>query len=135
MKKTLILYLTACLTVLSVFSQNTKFKGTMTVGDYTRKNVVIEVKEHGNKADGTIYRAKFARLMPIKVDADIKNLNRTVQADKIFLSGNNLIPYVKGQAKEKYMITGFNGVIHNGELSITTRFGEKKVTYKGKKIQ
>ena len=134
MTKKIFTYVFMIVTAFAAFAQTTKYKGTMTVGDYTRKNVVIQVRENGKKADGTIFRAKFARLMPVKVDADIRGLNRTVQGDKTFLSGNNLIPPVKNQPKEKYAVTKFNGVMENDELRITTYFGQKKVTYNGKKI-
>ena len=134
MTKKIFTYVFMIVIAFAAFAQTTRYKGTMTVGDYTRKDVVIQVRESGKKADGTIFRAKFARLMPVKVDADIRGLNRTVQGDKTFLSGNNLIPLVKNQPKEKYVVTKFNGVMENDELRITTYFGQKKVTYNGKKI-
>lgn len=134
MSKKIIAYLFLSICAVSLFAQTTRYKGTMVVGNYTRKNVVLELRENGKKADGTIFNAKFAWLMPVKVDAEIRGLNRTVSGEKVFISGNNLIPYVKNQPKEKYMVNHFNGVKTTNEFNITTYFGKKKVTYSGKKI-
>lgn len=134
MKAKGIIYVLLLVLGFCVNAQTTRYKGTMVVGSYTRHDVVLELKENGNKAEGTIFNTKFAWLMPVKVDAQMRGLNRTVQGDKVFISGNNLVPYVKNQPKEKYMITHFNGVKTKDTFNITTYFGKKKVTYNGKKI-
>ena len=123
-----------CVSCLGLFAQTTRYKGKMVVGNYTRHDVILELRENGNKADGTIFNTKFAWLMPVKVDAEIRGLNRTANGDKTFISGNNLIPYVKDKPKEKYMVTHFNGIKTKDNFSISTFFGNKKVTYNGKKI-
>ncbi len=133
-KSKVLTYILLCVVSFGLIAQTTRYKGKMVVGNYTRNDVVLELRENGDKADGTIFNTKFAWLMPVTVDADIRGLSRTVSGEKVFISGNNLIPYVKNQPKEKYKVTYFNGVKIKDSFTLTTYFGKKKVTYNGKKI-
>lgn len=134
MSKFGVIYVSMCIFVLCLSAQTTHYKGKMTVGDYVQNDVLVELRESINKADGTIFDVKFSRLMPIKVNAEIRGLNRTPNAEKIFISGNNLIPYVRNKQKDKYIITHFNGVKNEDKFFFSTYFGDKKVIYNGKKV-
>lgn len=133
MKRTFI-FILLLISFLPLFAQ--KYVGTMKVGSYTRTNVVVEVINNGQSISGTIYKVKFSRFMPVTVDVDIKGLRSTKGKNgQIFVSGNNIIPEVKGKQYEKYIVTKFNGVISGDNIKFTTDFGNKSMSYIGTKIK
>ncbi|MBR1770372.1 MAG: hypothetical protein IJ748_07955 [Bacteroidales bacterium] len=117
--------------VFSTLSAQT-FKGTMTVNDYVRENSEVKVIIKGEKANVTIYKTKFSRMMPITVDVNIDNLKATKKDGKIYITGKGIVPTSKGKKYEKYTVKTFNGVIDNKTFKVNTAFNDKKVTYLGK---
>lgn len=120
--------------VLSVFclAQAQTFIGTMTVGTYKREKVEARLTAKNNTATLFLYDVKFSRFMPVKVDVSIANLKLIKQNNKTTISGNNIIPAVKGKGYDKYKVTDFSGTVTKEGLVFSTFMGDKKVTYKGK---
>lgn len=134
MKKTLFLVLACFFGNFVGFAQTTRYKGTLVTESYTQKDVIVQVVENNNKANGTIYKAKVSRAIPMKFDLDIKGLSRLVQDDKVYISGNNLTPYLENKAMDKYKLMHFNAVKSGDTFQFKTFLGKKKISYEGKKI-
>ena len=123
------------LSAVTVCGQTNRYKGTMTVGNYVRENTVVEVRENGNRAEGTIFQAKFSRLMPVTVDVNVGPVQRRSANGVVTLTGKRIIPTVKGEPYEKYLMKSFDGVIENGQFEFSTFFGDKPMHFKGKVVR
>jgi len=108
------------------------FVGTMTVENYTRKNVEAFLTTKNNITTLFLYDVKFSRFMPVKVDVAISKLKLNKQNNRTTISGNNIIPTVKGKGYNKYKITNFSGSVNKESLTFSTMMGNKRVSYNGK---
>ena len=118
--------------VLSVFCLAQTFIGTMTVETYKREKVEVKLIAKNNTATLFLYDVKFSRFMPVKVDVAISNLKLNKQNNRTTISGNNIIPTVKGKGYNKYKITNFSGNVNKESLTFSTMMGNKRVSYNGK---
>lgn len=118
------------LTSLLVGAQT--YIGTMTIGSYTRENVTADVTIKNNIGTAVLHNVKFSRLMPVTLDVTMGQIKVTKVGDKMVLSGNNIIPYVKGKSFDGYKITNFTGSIVSGVVTASCMMDGKKLTYKGK---
>jgi len=128
MKKTLFFIL---LSVIGLSLKAQTYVGTMTVGAYTREGVKVFVQpsSQGSSLSMTMYKVKFARMMPVKLDVEIN----PVSVDGKHLSADNIVPTNKAKRYEKYIVRDLDGVMDNGQLCFTCQMGSKQLVYKGKK--
>lgn len=128
--KKLIVFSLLILMFLGIKAQT--FTGTLTIGDYARKNTKATLTIKDNVATAVLYNVKFSRLMPFAVDATIPNLTVSKKDGKIIVTGNNITPTVKGKGYGKFMIKNFHGTIDGENVNASTLMGDEKVTYVGK---
>lgn len=127
MKKTLLLL---CLLTFGLCAGAQTYVGTMTVDGYKRKNVKVTLKKT-EKEDIvlTMYKVKFARMMPVKIDFDIPQM----KLDGGRLTADSVVPISKGNRYEKYTIHKLDGKVDSKEISFTCMMGDKPFSFKGKR--
>lgn len=108
------------------------YVGTITIGSYTRENVTADVVIKNNVGTAVLHNVKFSKFMPITLDVTMGQVKVTKVGEKLVLSGNNIIPTVKGKSFEGYKITNFSGTIVSGVVTASCMMDGKKLTYKGK---
>ncbi len=113
--------------LLSMVVCATEYIGTMQMASgYTLNNVRVSIDEKGCL---TMYRVKFARLMPLRVDVVIS----PVKQENGKLSGDNIIPTVSNKPYPDKIVTKLNGTISSNSISFSCLFGGKGMQYKGQK--
>ena len=92
----LVLFL-LCLSAKSLQAQT--FVGTMTVGNYIKNDVTVQVQPSSSQdlVSITLFGVKFAKLMPVKLDVKIDSV---LKKDNL-LTGDNIVPTNKGKQYEK----------------------------------
>ena len=127
MKKTLLLlYLLA----LGLYSGAQTYVGTMTVDGYKRENVKVTLKK--TEKEGivlTMYKVKFARMMPVKIDFDIPQM----KLEGSRLTADGVVPVSKGKRYEKYTIHRLSGTADSKQISFTCTMGDKPFSFKGRR--
>lgn len=126
----LFLLLLFCSAVLS--AQTTTYVGTLTVDGYTRHNVTAKVSVNNNSATMVLYDVKFARMMPVKVDATIPKLHASTTNGTTTLSGTNIVPTVGSKSHTKHIVKNLRGTCTASQLSTTMMLGDKKTSFSGK---
>lgn len=127
MKKTLLLL---CLLAFGFYAGAQTYVGTMTVDGYTRENVKVTLKK--TEKEGivlTMYKVKFARMMPVKIDLDIQQLK--LEGGR--LTADGVVPMSKGKRYEKHTIYRLNGIADSKEISFNCLMGDKPFSFKGKR--
>lgn len=127
MKKTLLLL---CLLAFGFYAGAQTYIGTMTVDGYTRENVKVTLKK--TEKEGlvlTMYKVKFARMMPVKIDFDIPQL----KLEGSQLTADGVVPVSKGKRYEKYTIHRLSGTADSKEISFNCLMGDKPFSFKGKR--
>lgn len=107
-----------------------EYVGTMTVDGYTRKEVKVTLKK--SEKEGivlTMYRVKFARMMPVKIDFDIPQM----KLEGSRLTADGVVPVSKGKRYEKYTIHRLDGKADSKEISFSCTMGDKPFSFKGKR--
>ena len=127
MKKTLLLLL--LLSFGLVVAAQT-YVGTMNVDGYKREEVKVTLR----KTDAgdyvlTMYRVKFARLMPVKIDFDIPQM----KLDNGRLTADGVVPVSDGKRYEKYTIHHLSGAVSDQKLIFQCRMGDKPFSFSGKR--
>lgn len=98
------------------------YVGSMTIGDYTRREVRVDLGH-----DYLLMRSvKFARMMPVKLDITFPQVRR----DGKQLSGNNIVPTSEGKAYEKYRVRDLRGTVSD-TLRFSCLMGKKELHYEG----
>lgn len=106
------------------------YVGTMTVDGYRRENVRVTLKK--TEKEGivlTMYRVKFARLMPVKIDFDIPRMK--LEGGR--LTADGVVPVSDGKRYEKYTIRNLDGTADSKQLSFTGKMGDKPFSFTGKR--
>jgi len=104
----------------------TEYVGTLQLASGFRlDDVRVNLDEQGNL---TLYRVKFARLMPIRVDVLIPQVTRENER----LSGEDIIPSVDGKPYPERIVTGLHGTADPQSLDFHCLIGEKEMHYSGK---
>jgi len=102
--------------------------GTLTVGDYIQKNTTVKLQTNSNGvATLTMYRAKFAYLMPVRLDIEMSPVK--VYDGK--LRGDGIIPIAKGKRYEKYRVRDLKGKRTAEQLSFSCIMGTKSIKFSG----
>ena len=92
---------------------------------YTLDDVRVSLDEQGNM---TLYRVKFARMMPVRVDVLIPH----VKCHNEHISGEDIIPSVSGKPHPDRIVTHLQGTTDKQSLDFRCLFGGKEMRYKGK---
>lgn len=119
-----------CLLTLGFSPSAQTYVGTMMVDGYTRKDIKVTLKK--TEKEGivlTMYRVKFARLMPVKIDFDIPQMR--LEKDKLTAEG--VVPVSKGKRYEKYTIRRLCGTADSKQISFSCTMGDKPFSFKGKR--
>lgn len=104
-----------------------EYVGTMQMSSgYTLNNVRVSIDEKGCL---TMYRVKFARLMPLRVDVVIS----PVKQENGKLSGDSIIPTVNNKPYPDKVVTKLKGTVSSNSISFSCLFGGKGMQYKGQK--
>ena len=118
------------LMAISLATSAQTYVGTMTVDGYTRENVKVTLKK--SEKEGivlTMYKVKFARMMPVKIDFDIPQM----KLEGSRLTADGAVPVSKGKRYEKYTIRRLNGTADDKAIAFTCMMGDKPFTFKGKR--
>ena len=125
--KTLILL---CLMAFGFSAGAQTYVGTMTVDGYRRENVKVTLKKTDKEGIVlTMYRVKFARLMPVKIDFDIPRM----KLENGRLTADGVVPVSDGKRYEKYTIRNLDGTADSKQLSFTCKMGDKPFSFTGKR--
>lgn len=127
MKNTIIFFI---LMAISLATSAQTYVGTMTVNGYTRENVKVTLKK--SEKEGivlTMYKVKFARMMPVKIDFDIPQM----KLEGSRLTADGVVPVSKGKRYEKYTIRRLNGTADDKAIAFTCMMGDKPFAFKGKR--
>ncbi len=103
--------------------------GTMTVDDYTRKNVSVQIQPSSgpDKVSLILYDVKFAWLMPVTLNVKIDPITKKGN----HLAADGIIPTNKEKRYNKYIIRQLEGCIENNSIRFLCQMGKKKLTYNG----
>ena len=97
--------------------------------DEVRVEAVIQTD---NTVNINLYGITFSSKMPVTIDMVIAEASYTRTADKITISGDNIIPTMGGNPVEKYVITNLTGTITADSLIITNNYATyENCTYHG----
>ena len=109
-----------------------EYIGTMELeSGFTMEKVRVSLDETGNI---TMYRVKFARIMPVKVDVLIPKVQIIGKEHPKSLKGDNIIPLVHNDPYPKRKISKLKGKVSAQSLSFECEMGGKKLHYKGQKL-
>ena len=113
---------------LTAGAQN--YVGTLEVSGYTRRDVEVNLaKTPQGKAVLKMFKVKFARMMPVKMDVDIPDV--TLQHGTI--KGDGITPVSDGKPYEKFCATKLDGKADVRQLSFSCMMGDKPVKFSGKR--
>ena len=117
----------SCYTGLLVVDQN---DGTV----FEQSGVEVDYELKSGLLNFVMYKVKFAKAMPIKLDMVVEGADYTEALDgTLTLSGDDLVPYAMGGPFEKYTITELTGEITDKTMSLSFMCGEYPVTYTGER--
>ena len=120
----LITALFLCLTVSAA-----EYVGSMRMASgYTLEDVRVSIDEQGNL---TLYRVKFARMMPVRLDVTIPQLS----CDNEHITGDSIIPLISDKPKPDRIITNLHGTADKQSLDCTCLIGGNEMHYTGKNLQ
>jgi hypothetical protein len=106
------------------------YVGTMTVDGYKREEVKVTLRK--TEKEGivlTMYRVKFARMMPVKIDFDIPQM----KLEEGRLTADGVVPVSKGKRYEKYTIHRLEGKADSKGLAFSCMMGDKPFSFTGKR--
>lgn len=126
MKKFLVILFCGCAMALSA----QQYIGDMTYGknEYKLSDVHIKLTSNGEL---TMYSVKFSPLMPVRVNMIIRGVRLERKPLGVHLSGNNLIPSVKGKPKPERIITQLKGTQTPHLLQFEALMGGQPISFKG----
>jgi len=84
-------------------------------------------------AELTLYQVKFAPGMPMKVDVTIPGLTMTTTAEKITLTGTDIVPFALGGPFTQYTVTDLTGEIVGNKMTLNLKFGGTPTSFVGEK--
>ena len=125
MKKFLYIIL---LSLLPMASQAREYKGTLYVGESlvlesTRVELVVT---KNNTATLKLYKVKFSKWMPVRVNIEIHN----VSCDNGSLKLDHGTPTMDGKPYEKRKVANLTGRYDEHTISFTMKLGKSQVRFK-----
>lgn len=127
--KQLALFLIALTMFVAAGAQT--YIGELTTNGYTYKNAKMELSEKGATVTLMMRHVKFAKLMPIKVDVEVKGLTANRRQRVVSLNGNNIIPLSNGKPHANRTIHDFKGIADATTLTFECKMGDKHVSFSG----
>jgi len=125
MRKTTLLF---ALLALSLYVSAQTYVGTMTVGNYTQKDVEVKLSKTVQRGVSmTFFHVKFARMMPVRLNVVIP----TLSLEDSHMRGDNIIPTANGKRHEKYLVRNLTGDADAQRLKFTCTMGKKQLTFNG----
>ena len=120
-----------CLMVIFISQSRAQtYCGNMTIDGFKQENIDVMVASDKNgNVFLTMYRVKFARMMPVKVDLKVS----PVVLHNSTLAGDSIVPVYKGKEYDKYIITALRGVADSKRLSVDCMMGDKHLHYDGRR--
>jgi len=129
MKKLIVLLNTLFCLSLSA----TEYVGTLQMASgYTQNDVRVSLDGQGNL---TLYRVKFARMMPVRVDVVLPNVTLRQDSTTTVLSGEGIIPTVNSKPKPERIATQLQGEADDRSMEFHCLLGGKGMKFKGKKMK
>jgi len=128
MKKKLIVLLNLlfCLSLSA-----TEYVGTLRMASgYTLSDVRVSLDEQGNL---TLYRVKFSRMMPVRVDVVLPNVTLREDSTTTVILGDNIIPTMNGKPKPERIATQLQGNVDGSSVVFHCLLGGKGMQFQGKK--
>jgi hypothetical protein len=120
------------------------FSGTLSVDQldstfYTTENVVVSVEPLVDSTKTGAYtrlrmvmhQVRFSPKMPLSLDMTVNNVSYVANSDGFALSGDSLMPYAMGGPFPSFVITNLQGVVTDGELTMSMKCGMYPLTYTG----
>ena len=127
--KHLLLFFIALMVFVAAYGQT--YIGELTTNGYTYKNAKMELSEKGATVTLMMRHVKFAKLMPVKVDVEVKGLTANKQQGVVSLNGNNIIPLSNGKPHANRTIHDFKGIADATILTFKCKMGDKRVSFSG----
>ena len=127
--KHLLLFFIALMVFVAAYGQT--YIGELTTNGYTYKNAKMELIEKGTTITLTMRHVKFAKLMPVKVDVEVKGLTANRRQRAVLLNGNNIIPLSNGKPHANRTIHDFKGIADATTLTFECKMGDKRVSFSG----
>ena len=123
------LFLLSCVDNSSTFPDNADgvFYGRLTVGSYTQDNVGISVTVVSDSTVDVFFNdVKFAALMPVKVDINVKGVPFTKYGDALSFSAIDIDPYMNKEPdpQPEYRFSTISGVVEGNELLLEAKMSE-----------
>lgn len=122
-----------------IVPEETDYVGTLVVEsskgpvENTEARVKFQPNQDGS-AELTLYEVKFSPGMPMKLDVTIPDVKVTSTANKITLSGTDIIPLALGGNKfPDHIVTDLTGEIVGDKMTLSLKFGGIPTTYVGEK--
>ena len=114
--------------LLSMAAGATRYKGTLRMASgFTLTDVTVSLDANG---DLTLYRVKFARMMPVRVDVLIPQV--TLRGDSLYADG--IVPTMKGKPKQDKIVTQLTGTADARTITFRCFLGGKEMFYSGHNI-
>lgn len=106
------------------------YVGTMRMeSGFELHNVRVELDPSGRI---TLFDVKFARLMPVRVDVMISNVQQRKQCGQTILSGDDIVPVVNRKSHPDRIVTKLRGRADKQSLSFNCFLGGKGLHFEGK---
>ena len=117
--------------LLSLSVSAAEYVGTMQMASgYTLSDVRVRLDEQGNL---TLFRVKFARMMPVRVDVVLPSLTLRQDGSAIVFSGDSIIPMLNDRPKPDRLATQLQGKADSSSIAFHCLLGGKAMQFKGKK--
>ena len=115
---------------LSMSVDAADYMGTMQLSNgYSMEKVRVTLDKQGNV---TLYRVKFAQLMPVRVDVFIPQVTCRRDGSRTLLRGDSIVPKVAEKPYPRRLITDFQGQVQGGVLVFRCKMGGREVYYRGR---
>ena len=123
------LFLLSCVDNSSTFPDNADgvFYGRLTVGSYTQDNVGISVTVVSDSTVDVFFdNVKFAALMPVKVDINVKGIPSMKSGEVLTFSAVEIDPYMnkEPEPQPEYRFATFRGVVKGNELVLEAKMSD-----------
>lgn len=101
--------------------------------NYTQDSVVAYAYVQDYQVVIELEGVGFSARMPLTIDMTIEDIEYTRTTDRIFLTGDSIVPLMGDKPFDRYIITELNGYITKDSLVIVNNYGSyKNCKYAGK---
>lgn len=120
------------------------FKGTLSVDQlngsfHVTEDIVVDIEPQTDSIGSGEVRyvnilmnqVSFSPRMPLRLDMTISGVSYLSSEDGYALSGDSIVPLALGGPFPDYIITGLQGVVVDGTLTLSMQCGSYPLTYTG----